>query len=88
MEKALRAWLDAHGLFAITAAVLGVIATLSVIAVAFLTWRAVQTTPPTLADNRAERLTSTQVVEGSTTVTGSHSITCWSVPILGQVVRP
>jgi flagellar motor component MotA len=33
MEKALRAWLDAHGLFGITAAVLGVIATLSVLIV-------------------------------------------------------
>lgn len=39
-----------------------VIATLSVIAVTFLTWRAVQTTPPTVADNRAERLTASQVV--------------------------
>ena len=39
-----------------------VIATLSVIVVAFLTWHAVQTTPPALADNRAERLTATQVV--------------------------
>jgi quinol-cytochrome oxidoreductase complex cytochrome b subunit len=35
---------------------------LSVIAVAFLTWRAVQTTPPALAENRAERLTATEVV--------------------------
>ena len=33
MEKALRAWLDAHGLLAISAAVLGVIATLSVLLV-------------------------------------------------------
>lgn len=30
MEKALRAWLDSHGLLAITAAVLGVIVTLAV----------------------------------------------------------
>jgi hypothetical protein len=33
MEKALRAWLDAHQLPAIAAAVLGVIATLSVLLV-------------------------------------------------------
>ena len=33
MEKALRAWLDAHGLLGITAAVLGVITTLSVLIV-------------------------------------------------------
>src|SRR5947208_3316064 len=31
------------------------VATLSVVAVAFLTWRAVQTTPPALADDRASR---------------------------------
>jgi ubiquinol-cytochrome c reductase cytochrome b subunit len=35
---------------------------LSVLAVGFLTWRAVQTTPPALAENRAERLTSMEVV--------------------------
>ena len=34
MEKALRAWLDAHQLPAIIAAVLGVIATLAVLIVA------------------------------------------------------
>ena len=39
-----------------------VLATLSVIGAAFLTWRAVQTTPPALAENRAERLTATEVV--------------------------
>jgi hypothetical protein len=33
MEKALRAWLDAHQLPAIAAAVLGIIATLSVLLV-------------------------------------------------------
>ena len=33
MEKALRAWLDAHGLLAISAAVLGVITTLAVLLV-------------------------------------------------------
>ena len=33
MERALRRWLDSHGLFAITAAVLGVIVTLSVLIV-------------------------------------------------------
>ncbi len=35
---------------------------LSVIAVAFLTWHAVQTTPPALADDRNSRLTSTEVL--------------------------
>ena len=38
------------------------LATLSVIAIALLTWRAVQTTPPALAEDRGERLTSTEVV--------------------------
>jgi len=33
MEKALRAWLDSHGLLAISAAVLGIIAVLAVILV-------------------------------------------------------
>jgi len=33
MEKALRGWLESHGLLAITAAVLGVIALLAVILV-------------------------------------------------------
>ena len=34
----------------------------SIVVVSLLTWRAVQTTPPVLADNRAERLTATEVV--------------------------
>ena len=34
----------------------------SIVVVSLLTWRAVQTTPPALADNRAERLTATEVV--------------------------
>jgi hypothetical protein len=33
MEKALRGWLEAHGLLAITAAVMGIIVTLAVILV-------------------------------------------------------
>jgi ubiquinol-cytochrome c reductase cytochrome b subunit len=38
------------------------IATLSVLAVVGLTWRSVQTTPPALAENRAERLSAPEVV--------------------------
>jgi ubiquinol-cytochrome c reductase cytochrome b subunit len=38
------------------------IAFLSVIIIAFLTFHALQTTPPALAENRAERLTATEVV--------------------------
>lgn len=33
MEKALRGWLESHGLLAITAAVLGIICTLAVVIV-------------------------------------------------------
>lgn len=33
MEKALRAWLDSHGLLAITAAVLGIIVTIALVLV-------------------------------------------------------
>ncbi|MET0905489.1 MAG: hypothetical protein ABWY10_05380 [Tardiphaga sp.] len=40
MEKALRAWLDSHGLLAITAAVLGVIVTLALILVVGGFWLA------------------------------------------------
>jgi ubiquinol-cytochrome c reductase cytochrome b subunit len=39
-----------------------VIAVISVVAVAALTWQAVQTTPPALADDRDSRLTSTEVI--------------------------
>ena len=38
------------------------VGTLSVVVVAFLTWRSLQTTPPALGDERAARLTSTEVV--------------------------
>ena len=38
------------------------IAVLSITIIAFLTFRAVQTTPPALAENRAERLTATEVL--------------------------
>jgi ubiquinol-cytochrome c reductase cytochrome b subunit len=38
------------------------VAVLSVLVVAFLTVRALQTTPPALAENRAERLTASEVV--------------------------
>jgi hypothetical protein len=40
VEKALRAWMDSHGLLAITAAVLGVIVTLAVILVVGGFWLA------------------------------------------------
>lgn len=40
MEKALRAWLDSHGLLAITAAVLGVIVTLALVLVVGGFWLA------------------------------------------------
>jgi hypothetical protein len=40
VEKALRAWLDSHGLLAITAAVLGVIVTLALILVVGGFWLA------------------------------------------------
>jgi hypothetical protein len=40
MEKALRGWLDSHGLLAITAAVLGVISLLAVILVVGGFWLA------------------------------------------------
>lgn len=40
MEKALRAWLDSHGLLAITAAVLGVLITIAVVLVVGGFWLA------------------------------------------------
>jgi hypothetical protein len=40
VEKALRAWLDSHGLLAITAAVLGVIVTLALVLVVGGFWLA------------------------------------------------
>ncbi|CAN5486235.1 hypothetical protein BH11PSE4_BH11PSE4_03920 [soil metagenome] len=40
MEKALRAWLNAHGLFAIAAAVLGVIGLLAIVLVVGGFWLA------------------------------------------------
>lgn len=40
MEKALRAWLDSHGLLAITAAVLGVLVTIAVVLVVGGFWLA------------------------------------------------
>jgi hypothetical protein len=40
VEKALRAWLDSHGLLAITAAVLGVLITIAVVLVVGGFWLA------------------------------------------------
>ena len=40
VEKALRAWLDSHGLLAITAAVLGVLVTIAVVLVVGGFWLA------------------------------------------------
>lgn len=38
------------------------VAAISVVAIAILTWQAVQTTPPALADDRNSRLTATEVI--------------------------
>jgi len=64
-----------------------VVGAVSVIAVAFLTWRAVQTTPPTLADNRAERLTATEVV-GRQLISAQGCTSCHVVNGEGGTVGP
>jgi mono/diheme cytochrome c family protein len=64
-----------------------VIATLSVIGVAFLTWRAVQTTPPALAENRAERLTAPEVV-GRQLVAAQGCASCHVINGQGGSIGP
>jgi ubiquinol-cytochrome c reductase cytochrome b subunit len=63
------------------------IGVLSVVAVAFLTWRAVQTTPPVLAENRAERLTATEVL-GRQLVVAQGCTSCHVVNGQGGSVGP
>jgi ubiquinol-cytochrome c reductase cytochrome b subunit len=63
------------------------IAALSVIAIAFLTVRAVQTTPPVLAENRAERLTATEVV-GRQLVAAQGCTSCHVINGQGGSVGP
>jgi ubiquinol-cytochrome c reductase cytochrome b subunit len=64
-----------------------IIATVSVVAVALLTWRAVQTTPPALAENRAERLTATEVV-GRQLVAAQGCTSCHVVAGQGGTLGP
>ena len=63
------------------------IAVISVIAVVGLTWRSVQTTPPALADNRAERLTATEVV-GRELIAAQGCTSCHVVNGQGGSVGP
>jgi len=63
------------------------IGTLSVLAVAYLTWHAVQTTPPALVDERASRLTSTEVV-GRQLVSAQGCTSCHVVGGQGGSVGP
>jgi ubiquinol-cytochrome c reductase cytochrome b subunit len=63
------------------------IGTLSVVAVAYLTWHAVQTTPPALVDERASRLTSTEVV-GRQLVSAQGCTSCHVVGGQGGSVGP
>jgi ubiquinol-cytochrome c reductase cytochrome b subunit len=63
------------------------IATLSVIVIAFLTLRAVQTTPPALVENRAERLTATEVV-GRQLIAAQGCTSCHIIGGQGGSVGP
>jgi ubiquinol-cytochrome c reductase cytochrome b subunit len=60
---------------------------LSVVTVGFMTWRAVQTTPPALAENRAERLTATEVV-GRQILGAQGCVSCHVVDGQGGTVGP
>jgi mono/diheme cytochrome c family protein len=53
----------------------------------FLTWRSVQTTPPALADDRASRLTSTEVV-GRQLVSAQGCPSCHVIGGQGAGVGP
>jgi ubiquinol-cytochrome c reductase cytochrome b subunit len=63
------------------------IAALSVIVIVFLTLRAVQTTPPALAENRAERLTATEVL-GRELVAAQGCASCHVINGQGGNVGP
>ena len=63
------------------------VGTLSVLAVAYLTWHAVQTTPPALGDDRASRLTSTEVV-GRELVSAQGCSSCHVIGGQGGSVGP
>jgi mono/diheme cytochrome c family protein len=63
------------------------IATVSVIVVSVLTWRAVQTTPPALAEDRAERLTATEVI-GRQLVGAQGCISCHVINGQGGALGP
>src|SRR5438105_5216638 len=64
-----------------------IVGSLSVLVVAFLTWRAVQTTPPALADERASRLTSIEVV-GRQLVQAQACTSCHVIGGQGAGVGP
>ena len=59
----------------------------SIVVVSLLTWRAVQTTPPALADNRAERLTATEVV-GRQLVAAQGCVSCHVINGEGGTLGP
>ena len=63
------------------------IGVLSVIIIAILTFRAVQTTPPALAENRAERLTATEVI-GRQLVAAQGCTSCHVINGQGGSVGP
>jgi ubiquinol-cytochrome c reductase cytochrome b subunit len=64
-----------------------VIAVLSVITIAVLTFHAAQTTPPALAENRAERLTATEVI-GRQLVAAQGCTSCHVINGEGGSVGP
>src|SRR5439155_23375997 len=63
------------------------VGTLSVLGVAFLTWHAFQTTPPALVDERAARLTSTEVV-GRQLVSAQACNSCHIIGGQGASIGP
>ena len=63
------------------------IAVISVVGVAFLTWQAVLTTPPALADDRNSRLTATEVV-GRELVDAQGCRSCHTIAGQGGTAGP